>query len=119
MHNHLVGRFGEDLAKKYLEQKGYRIIDRNVKLSYKELDLVARHQEKIIFIEVKTRISKYNFGSAEDNMSKKKLHHLKKAIGMYTSNHHLNPNLVRLDLLAIDLNKKNKSARIRHYRDLF
>ena len=117
-HNQKVGQFGEDLAIKYLLKNKYKIIDRNVKISYKELDIIAKIKDKIIFIEVKTRTSQ-KFGFADESINSKKLHHLKKAINMYLDNKDLDPDKVRLDLIAIDINKSKKTAKIKHYKDLF
>ena len=53
-HNEL-GRWGEDLAVEYLETKGYSILDRNWKSGHKDIDIIARTAEEIVFVEVKTR----------------------------------------------------------------
>jgi putative endonuclease len=50
-----LGRSGEDLAERYLRRKGYRILGRNIRTPYGELDLVARRRGCIVFVEVKTR----------------------------------------------------------------
>lgn len=113
-----IGKFGEKLAVDYLIKHGYRIIETNVKISYKEIDVIANFKDKIIFIEVKTRTSKI-FGSADDGMSSKKLHHLKKALNMYVDSKNLDPENIRLDLLAIDIDKYKKVAKIKHYKDIF
>jgi len=119
MYNKKIGNFGEELAIDHLKKKGYKIIEKNLKLSYKELDIIAKYKGKIIFVEVKTRTSLL-FGSAEDAMSSKKLHHLKKAISMYVNcNKNINPNEVRLDLICIDIDKDKKIAKIKHIEDLF
>lgn len=54
---HCLGLYAEDLAHRYLEQQGYRIIDRNWFdwPSLSEIDLVARHGDELVFIEVKAR----------------------------------------------------------------
>jgi len=117
-YNQKVGKFGEDLAVKYLLKNKYKIIDRNIKISYKELDIIAKLKEKIIFVEVKTRTSQ-KFGFADENISSKKLHYLKKAINMYLNNKDLDPDNIRLDLIAIDIDKVKKTAKIKHYKDLF
>lgn len=53
-HNE-TGKIGEELAKDYLLKKGYRILDINWIFNHKEIDIVASNDNKIIFIEVKTR----------------------------------------------------------------
>src|SRR3989339_119712 len=71
-HNQKIGKLGEDLACKYLQEKGYEILDRNIKTSFKEIDIVARIKEKIVFIEVKTRTN-LKFGGADEAINHKKL----------------------------------------------
>ena len=51
-----VGRRGEELASRHLEQLGMVVVDRNVRLPWGEIDLVAREGDELVFVEVKTRI---------------------------------------------------------------
>ena len=50
-----TGNWGEDSAREYLITKGYTILDTNVRFGKNELDIVARHNDRIVFVEVKTR----------------------------------------------------------------
>jgi len=52
--NQVTGRVGEDLACRFLEQKGFTIIERNYTKPYGEIDVVVIKDKKIHFIEVKT-----------------------------------------------------------------
>ncbi|MDX8395737.1 MAG: YraN family protein [Mariprofundaceae bacterium] len=47
------GRKGEDRAAKYLKRRGYQVLDRNIRLGRGELDIVARHNDILAFVEVK------------------------------------------------------------------
>jgi len=47
------GKQGEDRAARYLQQRGYTILERNIRLGRGELDIVARHDDLIVFVEVK------------------------------------------------------------------
>lgn len=73
-----VGRMGEELAKRHLEEKGYKIIERNYKTRWAEIDLVAEQKEglfgkpKLVFVEVRTKIGE-RFGSPEDTLNRAKL----------------------------------------------
>jgi putative endonuclease len=58
-----LGRSGEDAAVRLLEQRGYVVLARNVRLPGGEIDVIAKDGETIAFVEVKTRASK-RFGSA-------------------------------------------------------
>jgi len=117
-HKQIVGRYGEDLALEYLKKKGYKITDRNLKISYQEIDIIAKIKEKIVLIEVKTRVSKYD-NSAEENFSRRKINNLIKALEIYTARNKINPENTRLDLITIDINKAKKIAKIKHYKDVF
>ena len=49
------GRQGEDCAARFLERKGYRILARNYRTRFGEIDLIAQQGEFLAFVEVKTR----------------------------------------------------------------
>lgn len=56
-YNKIFGRAGEEAAAEYLKKKKYKILERNYKCSYGEIDIIARFKKDIVFIEVKTRKS--------------------------------------------------------------
>ncbi len=57
MNNKILGNYGEDYTCEYLQNKGYRIIERNFRNKLGEIDLIAKDGKVICFIEVKTRES--------------------------------------------------------------
>ncbi|MFW5730142.1 MAG: YraN family protein [Desulfonatronovibrionaceae bacterium] len=61
------GRFGEEIASSYLQEKGYKILDRNWRCRKGELDIICTRSGKIIFVEVKTR-SASGMGQAEESL---------------------------------------------------
>ena len=63
-----LGRHGEDIAWEYLKRRGYRILERNYRCRYGEIDLVAKDGETIVFIEVKSRRTAA-FGDPEEAVS--------------------------------------------------
>ncbi len=62
MHNKILGAKGERAARRFLKRNGYKILEKNFKSPFGEVDVIAQKGEVIAFIEVKTRISD-SFGS--------------------------------------------------------
>ncbi len=62
MHNRKLGLKGERSARRFLKRKGYKILEKNFKSPFGEVDVIARRGEVIAFIEVKTRLTD-SFGS--------------------------------------------------------
>ena len=60
-----TGCLGEAIAKKYLQNKGYYIVEENHRTKYAEIDLIARDKGILVFVEVRTRRDE-RFGSPED-----------------------------------------------------
>ncbi|MBU0636749.1 MAG: YraN family protein [Patescibacteria group bacterium] len=116
-HKQLVGKFGEKLAQNYLIKKGYQIIEINKKISYKEIDIVAKYGNLLVFVEVKTRMSSI-FGKADEAMTYQKTNNFKKAVEFYANNYDIAFDNVRLDLISIDIDKEKKTAKIKHYQDI-
>lgn len=114
----IIGKFGEDLAEKYLLSKGYKIIARNYQTSYQEIDIIALDKAFTVFIEVKTRATS-SLGGAEDAFGTIKFDNLKKAINRYIRYQELNADFVRLDLISVDICKKTKIAKIKHMEEIF
>ncbi len=112
-----IGHFGERLAQNYLKCRGYKIVETNVKTSYKEIDIIARQKDILVFIEVKTRTS-LSFGRADEGIGYYKLQNLKKAIALYLSRNNIFNKKFRLDLIAIDINRSTKTAYLKHYKEI-
>ena len=66
-----LGRFGEDSAARWYEERGYRILARNWRVREGELDLVVARDRVLVFCEVKTR-SSTRFGSAAEAVDVRK-----------------------------------------------
>lgn len=112
-----MGAWGEQLASDYLCKQGYRMIDRNVKTSYKETDLICWQGEDLVFVEVKTRIGA-RYGEAVEMINDKKIHNMKQAVRAYLLSNRLKFRSVRLDFIAVDVNREGGVAKIRHYKDI-
>jgi len=89
MNNIEFGRLGEEKAIEFLKKKGYKILERNYKTKIGEIDIIAKKNKKIIFIEVKTR-SSYNFGRPEESVNEKKLKKIESVAQIYLQSQKIN-----------------------------
>ena len=116
-YKQIVGQFGEAIARNYLIRNGYQIVDSNVKISYKEIDIIASKGDFTVFIEVKTRTSSI-LGKADEAFSAKKMRYFKTAIANYIFEKNINENYVKIDLISVDIDKYKKTAKIKHFKDI-
>lgn len=79
---HKLGQIGEELASKYLEKQGYRIIQRNFRCKSGEIDIIAIDNDELVFIEVKTRASKL-YGEPSEAVDENKRKHIYKTAAYY------------------------------------
>ena len=94
-----VGREGEDLAANFLQQKGYEIVDRNWRYGPKEIDIVARDGDTMVFVEVKTR-STLAFELPQEAVTKKKMKNLVEAADAYMIQNNIDLE-GRFDIVAV------------------
>lgn len=115
------GNIGERTAVKYLQNKGYAILDRNFQ-NYSgrrlgEIDIVAKDLEKneLVFIEVKTReFQKFKNTLPEENVTYFKMQRLSKIAQFYIKEKKIENFDYRFDVLAVWLDLKLKKAKIKH-----
>jgi putative endonuclease len=96
-----LGEKGEQLATDWFSQKGYRILHRNWRFSHYEIDLIAEKEDRIHFIEVKTR-SNNVFGFPEESVTPKKIRRLMCAAEEYLLRNCVEKP-VQYDILSIGL----------------
>lgn len=117
MAKHLdLGQRGEKLARSYLEDRGYEICETNWRYSRAEIDIIARHDHLLIFLEVKTRVSIRN-GFPEDDVQTDKQRLLADAAAAYMDNCDYEGE-IRFDILSV-LIPPDRPAQIRHVVDAF
>ena len=106
---HEIGIYGEDIATKYLEEKGYKIIERNFTCKMGEIDIVAFDckKEELVFVEVKTRTN-YLYGKPGESVNYIKKNHIIKAVKSYIHYHHLKNSYIRIDVIEITLSEKSR-----------
>ena len=112
---HEIGKEGENIATKYLENLGYTIIERNFMARQGEIDIIAKDKEEYVFIEVKTRSSNL-FGEPIEAVNKPKQKHLINTVKYYIYLNQLENEFIRLDVIEVYL--KEKSYKINHIKQI-
>jgi putative endonuclease len=113
-HNEL-GKLGEELAVEFLRKNGYEILETNWTFQKAEIDIIAKKENTLAIVEVKTR-SSIEFGLPQDFVKPKKIQLLVKAVDAYVIEKDLDIN-VRFDIIAI--HKEGKSFVMDHLIDAF
>ena len=113
-----IGQLGEDIAVKYLEKHGYKILDRNYRKPWGEIDIVAQQSDELVFIEVKTQNQKFEW-RPEENITRHKKRQLSRIITSYLKANKIPEDQNWLiDVLAITLDFKTKNAQIEHIKNI-
>lgn len=112
-----TAKLGEDLACDYLARKGYKIIERNFRKKYQEIDIIAISDSTLVFVEVKTRRSD-SFGSPFESITPWKLKHLVRLAQYYKQLHPHLPGYMRIDAIGIILSPDNKLENIEHLENI-
>lgn len=110
-----LGKKGEQLAVDFLIKNGYNILDRNYRFDRAEVDIIARKEEILSIIEVKTRTN-IDFGNPQDFVKPKQIKNLVKAVNEYINENDVDLE-VRFDIISII--KKDNKFQIEHLKDAF
>lgn len=113
-HN-LLGSKGEMLAARFLLDKGYAVLHYNWRSGHKEIDLIAKERDTIVFVEVKSRSSE-QYGNAADAVTPQKMNLLISAAESYIKRNSVNLKF-RFDVVTVIGN--SEPYRIEHIEDAF
>ena len=108
-----TGILGEKLARDFLKKRGYRILETNFRCPQGEIDLIARHKDYLVFIEVRAKRS-LSFGSPEESITPAKKRKLRATALYYRQTHEGLPALWRIDFVAVELDERGKPSRMEH-----
>lgn len=115
------GDLGEKIAKKYLEENKYKILDQNYSKKCGEIDLIAESPEnELVFIEIKTRKRVNNNSDflPEDSVNfSKQQKIIKTAHTFLYENNYSDETDWRIDIIAIEINSATRKAKIRHLKN--
>jgi putative endonuclease len=111
-----LGKSGEDLACKELERRGYAILARGYRSRFGEIDIIAKHDQTIVFIEVKARASD-EFGGGAAAVTPWKQRRITQMAIDYLSRNKLHDKPCRFDVVTVDM--KDNGPEIVVYANAF
>lgn len=113
--NRQTGASGEGIAAGYLQKKGYTILERNFRNKFGEIDIIAKDNGTLVFVEVKSKTGT-DFGSPEEMIHAGKLNRVRRMATVY-----MNGELVscRIDVVAVVLNGDEEVVRLTHYENVY
>ncbi|WP_071026771.1 YraN family protein [Peptoniphilus raoultii] len=114
MNNKDLGNFGETLATKFLEDKNYKILDRNYRALGTEIDIIAKDKDELCFVEVKTRRS-HKFGDAYEAVDEIKMQNIIQTARAYIYKNNLYDIQVRFDIIEVYI----REGKINHIENAF
>lgn len=112
-----IGKWGENLACKYLEENNYKIIERNFLCRQGEIDIIAKDiiKKELVFIEVKTR-SNLKYGNPIDAVDSQKQKHMIHAIKYYIYRNCIKDLPIRVDVIEIYIQEQN--CKVNHIKQV-
>ena len=118
-----IGELGEDIACKFLEKHGFSILERNYTKKWGEIDIIAQKEERLYFIEVKSKsVVSLDYVSnrqnseifnPEDNMHPWKLKRLRRVVETYLINKRIGNLNWKFDLLVVYIDIENRVSRVK------
>jgi len=111
-----LGSFGEDMAARYLRQKGYKILERSYRFGKGEIDIIAEKGGTLVFVEVKTDVSGH-FGNPLEWVDRRKQRQIGRVALSYLQKKGVVDKDCRFDVIAITLTRGKKQ--IEHIENAF
>lgn len=123
MNNILIGKLGETYAENFLHAGNYRILQKNFRSRFGEIDLVVfdlnQNPAQLVFVEVKTRTSDL-FGTPQESVSSRKFSRIfKTAIHFFNTSTKKNSGHWRIDAIAVKLDYNLNLQTIDHIKNIF
>ncbi len=113
-----IGDFGEDKAQEYLEKNGIRVLKRNYHARVGEIDIIAKEENTILFVEVKTRLTK-DYGNPSEFVSFSKQTKIKKTAIFYLGRDDIDMRFDVVEVMYKMVNNLPVLTEINHIKDAF
>ena len=119
MSKHItIGKYAEEIAKDYLAEKGYKIIERNYRKPWGEIDIVAKNGDVFLFVEVKANSVESREFAPETRVDKKRIGRIIRTAQTYLSSTG-NKNISwQVDIISVTFFKKEGRAKIVYFKNV-
>lgn len=113
MHRRLLGQAGEGLAAQYLRKKGYRILERNYRTRYGEIDIICKKGDQIVFVEVRSKRGN-RFGTGAESVNWQKQQRVRSVAQFYLKQKQLLSAPIQFDVIDVQFEPKLEIVHIEH-----
>jgi len=114
-HN-TTGKEGEEIARRYLENKRYSILEQNYRTKRAEIDIIAKHKGILVFVEVRTKQNE-RYGTPEETINYAKRARIRRNAIAYVHRARYN-GLWRIDAVCVVINQTKGAQRVSHYENI-
>jgi putative endonuclease len=97
---HILGRYGEEVAANYLQKLGYELVERNFQSRSGEIDIILRHEDSWVFVEVKTRNS-HNHAAGLEAVDYTKLARMRRAMADWLHARGVTAGKIRMEVVSV------------------
>lgn len=112
----VLGNIGEIKSCEYLQSAGYLILEKNFRCAFGEIDIIARREDVICFVEVKTRASS-SYGEPQESVNPPKTARIRNIASYYLGLKNLNSFEVSFDVISIKAS--GKKLHLQHFKNCF
>jgi putative endonuclease len=112
----VLGNIGEIKSCEYLESAGYLILEKNYRCVFGEIDIIAKREDIICFVEVKTRAGS-SYGEPLESVNRVKTGRIKNTASYYMGLKNLNDSEISFDVISIKVS--GKILHLQHLKNCF
>ena len=115
-----IGFLAENIAARYLSEGGYEILDKNYRKPWGEIDIIAKINDSIVFVEVKANSKNFGYGfEPEIRVDQNKLAKIKRTAWLYLEHElHNTGTEWQIDIVSITFDLPGKKAKITHFKNV-
>ncbi|WP_217557580.1 YraN family protein [Paenibacillus sp. GbtcB18] len=114
-----LGRYGEQRAEEHIAALGYKVVARNWRCRSGEIDLIAETEDRLVFIEVRTRRLTGRFGTAKESVDARKQLKVRQIAQMYLYAAKQSDRRTRFDVITVELTPEGEFNRLEHLTGAF